>query len=96
MSERGYNGWSNYETWATALWLDNEEGSQYEASRIVRHNNIDDGSAAGALKEWVEEMRPDEPASLFSDLLTSAMQEIDWQEIAEHFKDDTDDDESDD
>ena len=21
---RGYNGWSNYETWAVALWLDNE------------------------------------------------------------------------
>lgn len=24
---RGYNGWSNYETWAVALWLDNEEHS---------------------------------------------------------------------
>lgn len=25
--EKGYNGWHNYETWAVALWLDNEEGS---------------------------------------------------------------------
>lgn len=24
---RGYNGWANYETWAVALWLDNEEHS---------------------------------------------------------------------
>lgn len=23
----GYNGWSNYETWAAALWLDNEANS---------------------------------------------------------------------
>lgn len=22
-----YNGWTNYETWAVALWLDNEQGS---------------------------------------------------------------------
>lgn len=21
--EKGYNGWENYETWATKLWLDN-------------------------------------------------------------------------
>lgn len=25
--EQGYNGWTNYETWVVALWLDNEEGS---------------------------------------------------------------------
>lgn len=23
-SEKSYNGWTNYETWVTALWLDNE------------------------------------------------------------------------
>jgi hypothetical protein len=24
---RGYNGWTNYETWAVALWIGNEPGS---------------------------------------------------------------------
>jgi hypothetical protein len=24
---KGYNGWSNYETWAFALWMDNDPGS---------------------------------------------------------------------
>ena len=28
MTHNEYNGWTNYETWAVALWLDNEEGSQ--------------------------------------------------------------------
>jgi len=23
-----YNGWTNYETWAVKLWIDNEQGSQ--------------------------------------------------------------------
>lgn len=27
MNRQEYNGWTNYETWATHLWLSNEEGS---------------------------------------------------------------------
>ena len=27
-NENRYNGWTNYETWAVALWIDNDEGSQ--------------------------------------------------------------------
>lgn len=27
-NEKRYNGWTNYETWVTALWLDNDERSQ--------------------------------------------------------------------
>ena len=27
MNEQRYNGHANYETWATCLWLDNDEGS---------------------------------------------------------------------
>ena len=32
----GYNGWKNYETWAVALWIDNEEWSQERAQEIAR------------------------------------------------------------
>lgn len=28
MSERGYNGWTNYATWCVHLWLDNDGGLQ--------------------------------------------------------------------
>ena len=27
MEEKRYNGWTNYETWAVNLWIDNDQGS---------------------------------------------------------------------
>ena len=26
IAEKGYNGWTNYETWNVALWIQNDEG----------------------------------------------------------------------
>jgi hypothetical protein len=26
--DKKYNGWTNYETWNVALWLDNEQSSE--------------------------------------------------------------------
>jgi hypothetical protein len=53
MSEKDttYNGWANYETWAVALWIDNEEGTQRQAlsmARVARregamHHNVKGG-----------------------------------------------------
>lgn len=41
MSDKNYNGWANYETWAVNLWLDNEAGTHDYwlriASYIYRH-----------------------------------------------------------
>ena len=28
MSDKGYNGWTNYETWLVNLWIDNDQGTQ--------------------------------------------------------------------
>ena len=41
---------------------------------------------ASSLKDWIESQNPiAENASLFADLLNSALSEVDWQEIAENF-----------
>ena len=98
-----YNGWTNYETWAVALWIDNEQGSHNqrremaqetwdnaEATRYSTREEVALRDFADTLKDWVEEMAPDLGASLFSDLLSAALQEVDWREIAENWSEDID------
>lgn len=68
--------WTNYETWVTALWLNNEEGSYHEIRRIARH-----GNTAQALEALVTESAPN-VQGLYSDLLTHALGRVNWDEIA--------------
>ena len=43
MQEEGYQGWKSYETWAVALWIDNDAGS-YEYWREVARECWDDAT----------------------------------------------------
>jgi hypothetical protein len=92
----GYNGWTNYETWAMALWIDNDQGSYETAREIVKQAiatsptdayGTERTRAADALKEWMEEQRPEEVAgaSVWTDLLSAAFGEVDWFEIAANY-----------
>ena len=43
-TEKTYNGWTNYETWAVKLWIDNEQASQdywRSAARYCRSTATD-------------------------------------------------------
>ena len=83
--DRTYNGWTNYETWAVNLWLDNDEGS-YRHWREVAEELADEAARAGLLasqlKAEIAESMPDLGCSLAADLLGAAMSEVDWHEIA--------------
>jgi hypothetical protein len=90
-----YNGWKNYETWAVALWIDNEQSSQEYARELAEQATTDssisegrtaEGVLADTIKQWIEEQNPlAETATLFTDLLNAALSEVDWYEIAEHY-----------
>lgn len=90
-----YQGWTNYETWAVNLWLTNDEGLYHAVQDLAEQAKTDAGESkdeiwateaevllADALEEFIGEMTPDLGASLWSDLLTAAIGEIDWREIA--------------
>lgn len=91
-----YNGWKNYETWCCNLWIDNEEWSNRELSRIIRsckngaetrEKAIRDASTR--IKDFVEsDLVPDLGASFAADMLGAALCEVDWDEIAENHLDD--------
>jgi hypothetical protein len=86
MSQQGYNGWSNYPTWAVNLWLSNDEGLYRETLELAQDASRNDearGSLAQSLKDWVvDDLAPDLGASFAADLLGYALGEVDWDEIA--------------
>lgn len=96
--DKKYNGWTNYETWNVALWLGNDSGSQErceeltqaawndaEADKTFTREERATLDLADALKAEIEEFAPDLGASMFSDLLSAALGEVNWYEIAEHY-----------
>jgi hypothetical protein len=86
-----YNGWTNYETWAVKLWLDNEPGTYHDATRradLAISAGEERYELADWLKEYVGAMMPDLPASLASDLLNGALSDVDWFEVADSYLDD--------
>jgi len=88
-----YNGYTNYETWAVCLWLDNEEPTYNAALALVEDAEVgdfSDGTLAEAFKEWVEDMviPVGLEASLAFDLLRGAVSEVNWQEVALHYVED--------
>jgi len=101
MSDKSYNGWTNYETWNLALWMDNDEGSYAyareqarEAIKNARESGPDDTPKENRREaefllevylrsEWYEAM-PDLGVSVWADLLGSALENVNFREIAEH------------
>lgn len=79
MSDK-YNGWTNYETWNAALWMDQD----YYIDAAKESESI--GALADYIKEDIEETMP-EVTGMWSDLQQSAFDMIAWFEIAEHIYD---------
>lgn len=96
-----YQGWKNYETWAVALWLGNEEGS-YRYWEEVSQECLDEAEAteystraeearielAVRLTNELGDAMPDLGATLWSDLLRAGFSEVDWNEIAKSWLED--------
>jgi len=76
-----YNGWTNYETWNVALWLDNEPAI-YNYVREIAGESANEYDLAVRLQTLVEDMAPELDASMFADLLGAALNNVEWSEIA--------------
>lgn len=95
---KGYNGWTNYETWCWKLWMDNEEPSYRYACEIA-----DKALAEVSKGKWVDKVFTREETAankladrlksdgeenmpeldgVWFDMLRAAFSEINWYEIA--------------
>ncbi len=101
MNNEKCNGWTNYETWAVGLWIDNEQGSytywRGQAGQCFEDAADSDPARDGfetrqseattalaeRLREAFEEEAPlEDQANVYSDLLSAALESVDWHEIA--------------
>ena len=95
MSDK-YNGWTNYETWNAALWMDNDEFAYnsvremaqgcYDtaaANNVLTREEVATQELAETLKQGHEDAMP-EVSGVYADLLNAASSEINWDEIAAH------------
>lgn len=97
MTAEKHNGWTNYETWSVNLILTNDQGSynywQEVAQECLDDTQADDNlgerreAAAGVLaerlKDEIEEGNPlKDDTTLYAQLLTAAISEANWYEIA--------------
>jgi predicted HAD superfamily phosphohydrolase len=96
MNQNKYNGWSNYETWNCKLWLDNDQSNDENIKNHIDHlrvkSNLTKNDLVYKLSQYLEHLinmeTPELKASMYSDILSASLREINYYEIAESFYDD--------
>lgn len=89
-----YNGWTNWETWNANLWIDNDwrmsESFAMQAGDLLSSFEPDEAieRLSGRIEEYFREQMPELNGKLdgfFDDVLSMAMREVNWREIAKHY-----------
>lgn len=84
-----YNGYPNYETWIAQLWISNDK-SFYRMVQELAREHIDSRyhlatAIEAAIKDYaLDSLVEKKYGTMISDLLMSAIAEIDWRTLARH------------
>jgi hypothetical protein len=89
MNRVEYNGWTNYETWAVHLWMDNEESSQKYWHSISKNCDTAWELAEKLKDEHLDTIADAGLVGFMADLIHAAFSEVNWLEIAQPIWDDT-------
>lgn len=82
-ADERFNGWSNYETWLVALWLDNDRaGYNMLAALKAEPGNVYDKA------EWLEELTRElyelDTVGIVTDFVNAAFARVNWVEVLEN------------
>ena len=83
MSDNGYQGWANWETWNVYLWAGNDEGLYRMMMDFV--TAMRGRVTAGGAEEFFKELMPDGTPD-FDD--AQEYDAVDWHEIADAMNED--------
>jgi len=92
-----YNGWTNYETWNCKLWIDNDQSLFESISEHIyflkNEKEYDKDKVIIKMSDWikdqiVEPYSPNLKASMYSDMLSASLREINYYEISQSIYDD--------
>ena len=92
--EMSYNGWQNYETWLASLYLGIVDWQNFvETELLGGEEEITEDKKVAMLAEYFKNLIEEEAGmagldNFLYDLLTSAISEIDFTELAYVFLDD--------
>ena len=88
-----YNGWTNWETWNANLWIDNDwrmsESFSLQAGDLLGSYEKDEAieRLSGRIEEFFRAQMP-EISGFFDDIVSMAMRDVNWREIAQSIIDD--------
>ena len=80
-----YHGWSNRETWAVALWIDNEQRLQAKALELAKENK-GQRELADAIESWLDDYFNQnwvQARTMREDI--GSLYRVNWWEIAEGY-----------
>lgn len=81
-----YNGWTNYETWTVHKWLTEENPDVANSVYALAQDAGSTVTLEEALQKYVNEyFLPELASGLAQDLLQSAVNQVNWQELAERY-----------
>lgn len=80
MKNEEYQGWVNYETWATYLWI----GNDYDVYKYMRkHTPYTSEECNKFVKEDLENFSPITYNGLIRDIGIHGLSKVDWDKICE-------------
>ena len=85
MTDNTCNGWTNHATWLVNLWLGEYNYDASELSGLSRYDAVQE------LKHTVDNILENEYSNatgLAEDLIQSALSDVNWYELADHYIED--------